>query len=118
MGVADADCRKIEKNKHAVETHGCEAKWCADIPELNFAQFIVGTGLVGVGYPAASAMIYSLFSLMLPPTKQGVMMGWLTAAGSLSRFVGPIVFTFLYADVSGRCLCGVVCWCLYVLCVC
>lgn len=77
---------------------GCQASWCDTVPKLPFAQYIAGTILVALSYPIANVMEFSLFSKILGPGPQGVMMGWLTAAGCLARAVGPLYITQLYAD--------------------
>jgi hypothetical protein len=63
-------------------------------------------------------MEFSLFSKLLGPGPQGVMMGWLTSSGCLARAIGPLYITQLYADygpritfmvASGLCVCPFIC---------
>lgn len=82
--------------------HGCQATWCGSVPKLPFAQYCVGCVLVAIAYPMANVMEFSLFSKILGPFPQGVMMGWLTAAGCLARALGPLYITQLYAEFGPR----------------
>lgn len=92
---------------------GCQAAWCDNVPQLPFIQYMVGNVLgnghtlfflflkflsVALSYPIANVMEFSLFSKILGPGPQGVMMGWLTASGCLARAIGPLYITQLYAD--------------------
>jgi len=58
--------------------------------KLNLYQIIVGGVLFSVGYPIASTYLFGLYSKILNPKVQGSKMGWITAAGSLARMLGPI----------------------------
>lgn len=70
--------------------------WCGDSHQLNFFQFVAGCCLVALAFPASTLIIYALFSKILGPGPQGVMMGWLTAGGSAARLVGPVYVTSMY----------------------
>jgi len=59
-------------------------------PDLPVWQFLVGAFLLSIGYPMCSSVIFSLYSKVLHPRAQGTKMGWLTAAGSLSRMLMPL----------------------------
>lgn len=89
--------------ENATIPFGCRypnLKWCRSVPRLLLVQYIVGMVLLAVGYPTSSVLCYSIYSKILGPNPQGIMMGVLTAAGSLARTVGPLFVTFLY-DVTG-----------------
>jgi len=57
---------------------------------LTLLQIIVGGVLFSIGYPIASTYMFGLYSKILNPKVQGSKMGWITAAGSLARMLGPI----------------------------
>jgi len=57
---------------------------------LTLYQLIVGGVLFSIGYPIASTYLFGLYAKILNPTVQGSKMGWITAAGSLARMLGPI----------------------------
>lgn len=80
--------------------------WCDTTPELPLAQFLVASFFVALGYPASSVMIYSIYSKVLGPAPQGVMMGVLSSTGSLARILGPIVVGNLYQYYGPRILYG------------
>jgi len=63
-------------------------------------QFCVASVFIAVGFPVASTFMYAIYSKILNPRFQGAKMGWLTAAGSLSRMLGPIWASNAY-DIGG-----------------
>eukprot|EP01113_Clastostelium_recurvatum_P049540 TRINITY_DN9195_c0_g1_i4.p1 TRINITY_DN9195_c0_g1~~TRINITY_DN9195_c0_g1_i4.p1 ORF type:complete len:550 (+),score=103.44 TRINITY_DN9195_c0_g1_i4:84-1733(+) len=68
---------------------------------ISLTQFIIGCGIIwSIGFPLAQTVIVSMFSKSVGPGPQGTMMGWIGAAGSLGRVVGPIIAGYLYAHVS------------------
>ena len=87
---------------------GCNDKWCATLPALPFYQMIFGMVLgelvlihfrqsahhrkVAIGYPMAAVMVFSIYSKLLGAGKQGVWMGFVTAAGSTARTLGMYGF--------------------------
>eukprot|EP00053_Salpingoeca_punica_P012391 m.110992 g.110992 ORF g.110992 m.110992 type:complete len:531 (-) comp15936_c0_seq1:329-1921(-) len=81
---------------------GCNAKWCKDMPAIMIWQYVVCLVLVGIGFPFANVMVFSLFSKILGPKPQGVMMGVLASGGSLARALGPLYFSTLYAEQGPR----------------
>ena len=55
---------------------------------------------MGLGFPIAQVMSYTIFSKLLGPFPQGVLMGFLTAAGSLARSIGPIFVSYIYTHLG------------------
>ena len=94
----------VNNNSHTVEAVGCPEvyKWCAYTPIVSFPQFLIGTLLIVIGYPTCNVMSYTLYSKILGPKPQGMMMGWLTASGSLARTIGPIFVSQIYNDYGPR----------------
>lgn len=94
----------VSNNSHTVEAVGCPEvyKWCAYTPIVSFPQFLLGTFLIVIGYPTCNVMSYTLYSKILGPKPQGIMMGWLTASGSLARTIGPIFVSQVYNDYGPR----------------
>lgn len=85
------------------EAVGCDfvkQNWCEDIPKLEMWQFLLGAMFMGVGFPIAQVMSYAIFSKLLGPFPQGVLMGFLTAAGSLARSIGPIFVSYVYTHLG------------------
>lgn len=80
----------------------CKLAWCASTPALPLPQAIAGAVLVSCGYPAVSLVLYILYAQMVGPGVQAVMMGFLTAAGSLARMTGPVFATNVYAAYGPR----------------
>lgn len=97
-----------------VEPTGCpfEQTWCQYTPAIHISQYIISDILIGVGYPTCNVMSYTLYSKILGPKPQGVYMGWLTAAGSGARTLGPIFVSNVYTLFGPRwafsLICGVV----------
>lgn len=97
-----------------VEPTGCpfEQTWCQYTPAIHIAQYITSDLLIGVGYPTCNVMSYTLYSKILGPKPQGVYMGWLTAAGSGARTLGPIFVSNVYTLFGPRwafsLICGIV----------
>ncbi|KAI6654608.1 hypothetical protein LOD99_1004 [Oopsacas minuta] len=84
---------------NGTEAVGCDFikhNWCEDVPRLELWQFIIGALFMGIGFPITQVMSYSMFSKLLGPFPQGLMMGFLTAAGSLARSIGPIFVSYVY----------------------
>jgi MFS family permease len=67
------------------------------VPLLYIVAFLVSIG-TGLSYPSLT----SLVTKASPPEEHGSMLGIASAAGSLARFVGPIVTGFLYDLASAR----------------
>ncbi|XP_072315214.1 major facilitator superfamily domain-containing protein 8 [Eucyclogobius newberryi] len=87
-----------------VEPTGCPfvQTWCQYTPAINLAQYISADLLIGVGYPTCNVMSYTLYSKLLGPKPQGVYMGWLTAAGSGARTLGPVFVSNVYTHLGPR----------------
>lgn len=94
-----------------VEPTGCpfEQTWCQYTPVIHIAQFITSDILIGVGYPTCNVMSYTLYSKILGPKPQGVYMGWLTAAGSGARTLGPIFVSHVYTLFGPRWAFSLIC---------
>ncbi|KAL4229915.1 Major facilitator superfamily domain-containing protein 8 [Mactra antiquata] len=86
------------------EAVGCPYyyKWCFYTPAILLWQFLLGTFFVAVGYPTCNVMSYTIFSKILGPKPQGIWMGWLTAAGSLARCLGPVFVSQVYDAYGPR----------------
>uniref|UniRef100_A0AAY5KSG4 Major facilitator superfamily (MFS) profile domain-containing protein n=1 Tax=Esox lucius TaxID=8010 RepID=A0AAY5KSG4_ESOLU len=93
------------------EPTGCPAEqtWCQYTPAVHLAQFIAADVLIGVGYPACNVMSYTLYSKILGSKPQGVYMGWLTAAGSGARTLGPVFVSQVYTNLGPRWAFSLVC---------
>lgn len=79
-----------------VGCHYPEQSWCVNQNKVYLFQYIISLVLMAIGYSAANAMCYSIFSKIMGHFPQGTMTGWLNASGSLARTLGPIFVTFLY----------------------
>eukprot|EP00054_Salpingoeca_dolichothecata_P024308 m.165333 g.165333 ORF g.165333 m.165333 type:complete len:492 (+) comp24969_c0_seq9:96-1571(+) len=90
---------------------GCTEHWCSSTPQPNLAQYLIGTILVGIGYPAAAVVVFSLYSKVLGPAGQGVMMGVLTGCGSFARTVGPLGITHAYTQEGPSVTWAIICGC-------
>jgi len=66
--------------------------------KLSLYQLVAGGALFSIGYPIASTFIFGLYSKILNPKVQGSKMGWITAAGSLARMLGPIWASHTLSD--------------------
>lgn len=71
--------------------------WCASSRGLTLTQFLIGYACVSVGYSLGVTLIQTIFSKVLGPRPQGVWMGVLTGAGCLSRALGPVFVSAVYA---------------------
>ncbi|XP_045499018.1 major facilitator superfamily domain-containing protein 8 [Colias croceus] len=79
---------------------GCPARaqpWCLTSRGLTLPQFFLGYTCVSIGYPLGVTLIQTIFSKVLGPRPQGVWMGVLTGAGCLSRALGPVFVSSVYA---------------------
>ncbi|CAH2084343.1 unnamed protein product [Euphydryas editha] len=79
---------------------GCPQRvqpWCAASRGLSLTQFLLGYTCVSVGYPLGVTLIQTIFSKVLGPRPQGVWMGVLTGAGCVSRALGPVFVSAVYA---------------------
>jgi len=68
---------------------------------VELARFLVAVGCASVGFSSACALVISIFSKILENVEQGVMMGWLSASGSLARVAGPLFAAYLLQYVGG-----------------
>lgn len=62
-------------------------------------RYWVGTILIALSYPAAQALVFAVYS-KLGPAAQGTAMGWLTASGSISRTIAPVVSAEMYTALG------------------
>ncbi|XP_062514051.1 major facilitator superfamily domain-containing protein 8-like [Corticium candelabrum] len=88
----------------ASSSRGCplQYRWCINSSKVLIQQFFAGAVLISIGYPVSSLMTYSLYSKILGERKQGTMMGWLTASGSLARTLGPVFVSSVYHRFGPR----------------
>ncbi|XP_042208823.1 major facilitator superfamily domain-containing protein 8-like isoform X3 [Homarus americanus] len=115
MYFNNSEARTLSRRRrHAIRRETCddlgcppEQKWCLYTPIIEIPQLIVGTFMASVGYPVAFTLASSLFSKLLGPKPQGVWMGILTSAGSLSRVTGPICVSYMYTVLGTRWTFGV-----------
>lgn len=79
---------------------GCpiSQEWCKTTPVMGIGAFVLGYLFTSVGYPIGLTLIQTIFSKVLGPRPQGVWMGLMTASGCMSRILGPICVSVLYAD--------------------
>ncbi|XP_044129466.1 major facilitator superfamily domain-containing protein 8 [Bufo gargarizans] len=101
----------LASGNHTVEPTGCPAtqSWCFYTPIIYFAQYITSDILIGLGYPVCNVMCYTLYSKVIGPKPQGVYMGWLTAAGSAARTLGPVFVSEIYTHLGPRWIFGIIC---------
>ncbi|GFR72377.1 major facilitator superfamily domain-containing protein 8 [Elysia marginata] len=85
-----------------VSPEGCpwQYSWCRHVPALPLLQYLAAILVFSIGYPMCQMLSYTIYSKILGSMPQGVWMGWITAAGSLARTVGPIYVSQVY-DMSG-----------------
>lgn len=79
---------------------GCPAEtqpWCSSSLRLQLGQFLAAYACVSLGYPLGVTLIQTIFSKALGPRPQGLWMGVLTGAGCLSRVLGPVCVSVVYA---------------------
>ncbi|XP_059057388.1 major facilitator superfamily domain-containing protein 8 [Achroia grisella] len=79
---------------------GCPAAtqpWCETSRGLTITQFFLGYACISVGYSLGVTLIQTIFSKVLGPRPQGVWMGVLTGAGCVSRALGPVFVSAVYA---------------------
>ncbi|KAG8453890.1 hypothetical protein GDO86_000494 [Hymenochirus boettgeri] len=98
-------------SNNSVEPTGCPATqtWCLYTPVIHLAQYITSDILIGMGYPVCNVMSYTLYSKIIGPKPQGVYMGWLTAAGSAARTLGPVFVSQIYTHLGTRWTFGIIC---------
>ncbi|CAH2300923.1 major facilitator superfamily domain-containing 8 [Pelobates cultripes] len=98
-------------SNHTVEPTGCPPvqSWCFYTPVIHLAQYLTSDILIGIGYPTCNVMSYTLYSKIIGPKPQGVYMGWLTAAGSIARTLGPIFVSQIYTHLGPRWTFGILC---------
>eukprot|EP01135_Chromosphaera_perkinsii_P010158 Nk52_evm24s2039 gene=Nk52_evmTU24s2039 len=76
----------------------CKEVWCWKTPQIPAVRFVLSCVIVTFAYAGAQLLVYSIFSKVLGPSPQGVMMGLLAVMGSLARIVGPVYVTNLYVS--------------------
>jgi len=78
------------------EEVGCSYEWCAHIPRIEVAQFMVGFVLATAGYPFCLSLSGSLYSKVIGSINPGFWLGLFATSGSIARVVGPLVVTEIY----------------------
>lgn len=69
--------------------------------DVELLRFLVGVITASVGFSSACAILMALFSKLLGDAEQGLMMGWLSATGSLARVIGPLFASYVLEYVGG-----------------
>lgn len=91
---------RVRRSAAASNECGCGCpytqEWCFYTPIIQISQLIVASCVMTIGYPVSVSLAGAIFSKMLHSKDQGLWMGLLTSAGSLSRFIGPIFVSYLY----------------------
>ncbi|XP_045619677.1 major facilitator superfamily domain-containing protein 8 [Procambarus clarkii] len=108
VGAGPLSLSANEDNQHCSE--GCPEiqDWCHHTPQLPEIQFMIGFFVAFIGFASAQSFMVGIYSKMLGPKPQGVWMGVIGAAGSLSRVSGPIVVSYVYFELGTR-------WCFGIL---
>lgn len=81
------------------QTLGCPISqdWCQTTPVLGFKEYVLGYLLTSIGYPIGLTLIQTIFSKVLGPRPQGLWQGFMTGSGCMSRILGPICVSVIYA---------------------
>ncbi|XP_069951406.1 major facilitator superfamily domain-containing protein 8 isoform X1 [Cherax quadricarinatus] len=97
-----------DDDEHCSE--GCPPiqEWCYNTPQLPGIQLIIAFIIAIVGFPVAQGILLGIFSKILGPRPQGLWMGVVGTAGSISRIIGPIIVTYIYEEFGTR-------WCFGIL---
>ena len=69
---------------------------------VSLPRFAIGVGLTAAGYSTSVAVLISIYSKVLEGLDQGMMMGWLSSAGSIARIIGPVFASYSFAWGGGR----------------
>ncbi|XP_065884613.1 major facilitator superfamily domain-containing protein 8-like isoform X2 [Dysidea avara] len=100
---------KNSTNHHPVvahgSDHGCDflkQSWCLHLPKIHLSQLIIGLVVVAVGRGASNLLCYTIYSKLLGPWPQGLMMGFLSASASFGRIVGPSLLAKVYHEEGPR----------------
>jgi len=63
-------------------------------------RFYFGVALTAGGYADGNAVLVILFSKILEEQEQGMMMGWFSSAGAISRMSAPIIASYIFDRFS------------------
>jgi len=61
---------------------------------VSLARFACGACLAAMAYATGSSLMISIYSKVLESHDQGMMMGWMSSASSVSRILGPIACSY------------------------
>lgn len=115
VNIIDSEIMTVtRRRRHIVREGTCHAlgcpqeqEWCLYTPIIELPQMAIAGFVTIIGYPVGITIANSLFSKLLGPKPQGVWMGILTSAGSLSRVAGPVFVSYLYTAMGTRWTFGV-----------
>eukprot|EP01087_Luapelamoeba_hula_P005537 TRINITY_DN155_c0_g1_i5.p1 TRINITY_DN155_c0_g1~~TRINITY_DN155_c0_g1_i5.p1 ORF type:complete len:495 (-),score=80.63 TRINITY_DN155_c0_g1_i5:89-1573(-) len=62
---------------------------------VGLVRFLIGVFTASMGFSAACALLIALFSKLLENQEMGMMMGFLSTAGSAARIVGPLAAGYI-----------------------
>jgi len=62
-------------------------------------RFLLGTGLVSLGFPLSQVEVIAIYSKLLGE-KKGTMLGLLTAGGASARLAGPLWSSIVYDKIN------------------
>ncbi|XP_065057232.1 major facilitator superfamily domain-containing protein 8-like isoform X2 [Rhopilema esculentum] len=87
-----------------VLSSGCSIKysWCKSTPKIYLSQYLVVSFVYNMGICIAILVAASLYSKVIGPRKQGLFMAFLSAFGSLARFLGPVSMVPLFFNYGPR----------------
>ncbi|XP_076055651.1 major facilitator superfamily domain-containing protein 8-like isoform X2 [Oratosquilla oratoria] len=105
---------KVNDEVKVCDSLGCppEQEWCTYTPIIEKSQMLAADIVALIGYPTSVTMVQTIFSKMLGPRPQGVLMGVLTSTGSFSRMAGPIFVSYVYTNLGTRWTFGILFVCM------
>jgi len=79
-------------------TLGCSPfhSWCKTTPVITIPQMVFSVAFLVISFPISYTILPSLFSKIIKPGRQGIMLSLLNLSGNLSRIIGPTMFTSIY----------------------
>jgi len=63
---------------------------------VELPRFLIGVAFASTGFSAACALLIAIFSKILQDQEQGLMMGYLSTAGSAARMIGTLISFFVF----------------------
>uniref|UniRef100_A0A0N5BDD1 MFS domain-containing protein n=1 Tax=Strongyloides papillosus TaxID=174720 RepID=A0A0N5BDD1_STREA len=96
----------LNVTENGTEIVGCDIDmypWCENITHVNPWIYLISFSMLfGIGFPVISIAMYTLFSKILGPRRQGTQQRFLQMLGGCGQLIGPLITSSICTNYGPR----------------